>query len=519
MLKWLIMLLLVFCVLSLYNKNIKKYFRYIKKAIYINIVVSITVIMNIISGYSNVLINNVYLACKYDSQLEQYASYAQDAMRDYGVYASLILAQIIIESGFGAHQSSFGVKIPGVRCPDEASVCASKGGKCMSTKEEVGGKMVSTQACFEISSSGIGETIYDHGKFLTEKFGNRNELKNASSLEGQLKSLKSNPNAQYATSSNYLCSLVDQINACDLTKYDAGVSGGNISGSHTSLVSRENCGVIEQGITDPDNPYAELVEPEYSVTSYEGELTEGWLYLRSRAYEDPEDKLYEGPDMLDDAIDEIFYRARITYTQNIEFGQKKYANYASLAEMLMETIPQDLSELMDNYWYTFDIDSYLGNTLFGQCVWYAKHRALEIIDNSGLDDSTKQILIESIKKTSGNGQDWYNNPDGSLFQKSSNVNEPRPGAIVSWSHGEYGHVAIVESVYEKNGETMLTISEGSRIKHDTDGDGKVDGWISSSTLEHALSQTKIETKEVPLSQMQNRWGYSFNGYVYLLDEG
>lgn len=321
MLKTLIILLLVFCVLSLYIKNIKKYFNYIKKLICINVVLIISVTINIVSGYSSTLINSTYLACKYDNQLAEYASYAQDAMRDYGVYASLILAQIIIESGFGAHQSSFGVKIPGVRCPEESSVCASKGGKCMSTKEEVGGKMVSTQACFEVSSSGIGDTIYNHGKFLTQKFGNRNELKNAGSLADQLKSLKSNPSAQYATSSTYLCSLIDQINSCDLTKYDTGISGGNISGTHLGTLSKENCNAGEVGTADPQNPFDEIVEKDHFATAYGGNIKEGWLYLRTKAYEDANDKYYSGPDDMDDVIDEIFYRARLTYTNNsLAFG-------------------------------------------------------------------------------------------------------------------------------------------------------------------------------------------------------
>ena len=61
-------------------------------------------------------------------------------------------------------------------------------------------------------------------------------------------------------------------------------------------------------------------EADEHTTSYDGEITEGWLYLRSYAYEDPEDKYYSGPDVLDDAIDEIFYRARLIYTQHILFG-------------------------------------------------------------------------------------------------------------------------------------------------------------------------------------------------------
>ena len=37
------------------------------------------------------------------------------------------------------------------------------------------------------------------------------------------------------------------------------------------------------------------------------------------------------------------------------------------------------------------------------------------------DENTKKTLINSINNTRGNGQDWYNNPNSTYFQKSRNI--------------------------------------------------------------------------------------------------
>lgn len=146
----------------------------------------------------------------------------------------------------------------------------------------------------------------------------------------------------------------------------------------------------------------------------------------------------------------------------------------------------------------------------GQCVWYARSRAQEILYYSNMPDGLKTTAINSIKSTYGNGEAWYRNPDGTLFAKSTNVNEPRAGAIVSWSGGvdrcgnvRCGHVAIIESV---NADGTVTISEGWKS-----GDWNSNEWstVKYQTVKRTLDYVKYHTNS-------NGNPYYFNGYVYLL---
>lgn len=194
------------------------------------------------------------------------------------------------------------------------------------------------------------------------------------------------------------------------------------------------------------------------------------------------------------------------YTYNQILDTFYTSGLSSLGSSITNNIPMSVNDLRNRYYFTYDINAYQGNTLFAQCVWYAKHRALEIIASSSLDEATKQTYIKSIEKTGGNGQDWYANPDSTYFRKSTNINDARAGAIVSWTRGKYGHVAIIEAVYtNSNGETMVTLTEGWRTK------GASGDWYVTNDL---WSVTNFRKKDMTLSQLQTYSG-SFNGYVYL----
>lgn len=145
----------------------------------------------------------------------------------------------------------------------------------------------------------------------------------------------------------------------------------------------------------------------------------------------------------------------------------------------------------------------------GQCVWYARSRAQEILFYSNMPTDLKNVAINSIKTTYGNGEAWFKNPDGNIFAKSTDVTQPRAGAIVSWSGGvdectpNCGHVAIVEAV---NPDGTVVISEG---------------WKKGSWDSMSWSSVGYQTKTVTLDYIKyhtNRSGdqYYFNGYVYLL---
>lgn len=195
----------------------------------------------------------------------------------------------------------------------------------------------------------------------------------------------------------------------------------------------------------------------------------------------------------------------------------------TLGSATVEGTPSNVNDLKNRYYFNFDIASYMSGTGFGQCVWYAKHRAMEILASSNIDDSSKQQLIESIRKTSGNGIDWYRSPNSTYFRKSTNINDAKAGSIVSWAwtpqkcnsfygtkcdsnHPNYGHVAIVESVYQNSsGKTMVTITEGWRSRCSS---GK---WCETSDI---WSVVNVSKKDLTLEQLQTYSG-SFNGYVYL----
>lgn len=150
--------------------------------------------------------------------------------------------------------------------------------------------------------------------------------------------------------------------------------------------------------------------------------------------------------------------------------------------------------------------------LTGQCVWYARNRAQEILYYSNMPEAMKQVAINSIKNTYGNGEAWYRNPDGSIFAKSTDVTQPRAGAIVSWSGGvsgctpRCGHVAIIESV---NADGTVTISEGWKTSSNN-------GWNSTSwsTVNYRTFTATIDYIKYHTNSSGDP--YYFNGYVYLL---
>ena len=147
-------------------------------------------------------------------------------------------------------------------------------------------------------------------------------------------------------------------------------------------------------------------------------------------------------------------------------------------------------------------DLTVGNV--SQCPWYAKYRAIEIVESSSLSSELKEKAKSVLLSTFGNGIDWYggSNPTLSYFQHSSDINKAKPGSIINWSRNthEYGHVGIVEKV---NSDGSLVISEGWNM-------GGVDAADVPSNI-------KVITTTYTLDEVANyRGGGSFVGYTYLL---
>ena len=112
-----------------------------------------------------------------------------------------------------------------------------------------------------------------------------------------------------------------------------------------------------------------------------------------------------------------------------------------------------------------------------QCTWWANGRASMYLEQYG----TK---YKKYPTQMGNGGEYYRiNQENGWFEYGS---EPRPNSIISWTHGQYGHVAYVEGVS----------SDGIYISHAGSG----------------LSWFGVQ--KIPLDG--SVWNYGPpNGYIYL----
>lgn len=179
-------------------------------------------------------------------------------------------------------------------------------------------------------------------------------------------------------------------------------------------------------------------------------------------------------------------------------------------------IPTGVDDLKTRYWFTFDIDEYAAiegsnSHLFGQCVWYAKHRAMDIINSSNLSQSEKDKRINSIKSVLGNGQDVVPNLDGSIFKKTNNIDSIQAPAIISWKHSTYGHVGIIEQIsIDNSGNKTYYITDGGR-KRDSSGN-----WYTVSKDNLWTVVNFWSTPNADKATVQSRWsGYTFNGAASL----
>lgn len=155
---------------------------------------------------------------------------------------------------------------------------------------------------------------------------------------------------------------------------------------------------------------------------------------------------------------------------------------------------------------------YVGNNI-GQCVWYVKGRATEIIANSLADPEKKRVAMETIKTMYGNGNQWYAEHLTSVFGSSTDYTQPRAGAIAvyTWPSPDedgnnYGHAVIVEKV------------EGDQVYVSQ-------GWNSCKSADHPYGYSSwncvgFSNSPYTIEQMKNLnrpSKYKFIGYVYLLD--
>lgn len=162
---------------------------------------------------------------------------------------------------------------------------------------------------------------------------------------------------------------------------------------------------------------------------------------------------------------------------------------ASSSEM-----PTSVADLKNRYYFTFDKDSYLGyeknnNHLFGQCVWYAYHRAMDIVNSSDLSEEEKQKRINSLKTHSGDGGMYVTNMESAVFKKVTNINDIKAPAVISWKNNSYGHVGIVEEIKtDSNGNKIFVVSEGWRTRDCPDR-----SWCTHNSLESLWAVTNFNS--------------------------
>lgn len=145
--------------------------------------------------------------------LKQIKDGAIKTQKEYGVYASISIAQAIIESGWGKsmlaekYNNLFGIKAYNWSGPSAM----------MPTSEDENGTHIKITAPFRVYSS-WADSIEDHGKFLVQNsvYKNAGVFSSKDYIE-QAFALKK---AGYATESNYAIMLINCINQYNLNQYD-----------------------------------------------------------------------------------------------------------------------------------------------------------------------------------------------------------------------------------------------------------------------------------------------------------
>ncbi len=159
--------------------------------------------------------------------INQFGPVAQQDYSRTGVFASITMAQAIIESGWACsdiQNNLFGIKCNGY------STCTN-----VATHEEVNGQSVAITDSFRTYPS-IAQSIMDHSNFLMENQRYTTAgVFSAKNYSDQAYALK---RAGYATSSSYATTLINAIEQYNLSQYDVVVntsSSGSCSGTGTSL--------------------------------------------------------------------------------------------------------------------------------------------------------------------------------------------------------------------------------------------------------------------------------------------
>lgn len=169
----------------------------------------------------------------------------------------------------------------------------------------------------------------------------------------------------------------------------------------------------------------------------------------------------------------------------------------------------------NGYFYDQSSSQQLAYTDYeGECSWYAGHRAKEILATMGIDKQWNSM-------PNGNAYCSVAEVNNGTFRKSTNVNEPRVGALISWTGGEYGHVAVVEQV---NSDGSIVISEASISNGIVPDRATLHNWYDSMGGTRLARKYNCEGngkgcfKTTTISKDRiNGYVGAFGCYIYLID--
>lgn len=231
-----------------------------------------------------VLSQKEYTATKAEVQsfIDTMAPMAQEEMKESGIYASLIIAQAALESGWGTaarYHNYFGMK--GYR-----GSCSLSGEKHQGEGNGVWG---GTSICLNASEGGLAyfraynsiqESLKDHDRLFwcSERYAG---IIAATTLEGQLRALAtSGYRTGYKTFDDYYYnSILRIINQYDLTQYDKGISYDGGIPDYASSCSTTG-GTPFTGEVTEDFTYTSDYSYFNLETSYTGDITKGYIYQK-----------------------------------------------------------------------------------------------------------------------------------------------------------------------------------------------------------------------------------------------
>ncbi len=169
----------------------------------------------------------------------------------------------------------------------------------------------------------------------------------------------------------------------------------------------------------------------------------------------------------------------------------------------------------NGYFYDQSSSQQLAYTDYeGECSWYAGHRAKEILATMGIDKQWNSM-------PNGNAYCSVAEVNNGTFRKSTNVNEPKVGALISWTGGDYGHVAVVEQV---NSDGSIVISEASISNGIVPDRATLHKWYDSMGGTRLARKYNCESngkgcfKTTTISKDRiNGYVGAFGCYIYLID--